>query len=730
MKTPRLGGIAPLCLLALTLGLASPGRADTEPLHHYGVAALKDGGAEAAFAARFNAQGRPLFLIGDLGKGVALGDIIRFKDKVVLINEEVWQTMKATGVLDGIRNAPVVELSARSTSGVWKSRAELAGGREKIAYTLGAEFITILEEYFGAIPERMELAFRFEGDRMTILAPTEMLGVLNFTARSEKGKKAASDPAPDPKARPRIVSEPPRRAFSGEAFAWTVWAVDPGQPSADLAYSVQSRLPPGLAWDEARHALTGRPTRPGRYEIKVKAVNAAKRADELAFDLAVAQNQPPRIWGEPDRKASPDGSWRFQPLIADPDHYSAELKVEPLALPAGLAFDRETRAFTMKGAPEESGAGGGELSFGLKVTDPMGASEQRTFRFSPDISAGSDLRFRSALGVATVMEGERSFYAAVAVGPGKDIRYRATRSGGGPLDLPDGRLSLATGSPGAHEVELTAEDELGNRATQTVSYRVVPRAPGLLRDLSLSTRNLGGTALYDAHYRAGRSRYGTLKAGPWDASLPFLFVGFEPVPEGLAGGRHTLFLDLGLNVQGSSGVTYGGLMARLDGRYNRFGEDAFVFRYQAHYHARQGIVLLDPQDYRDNDVGDSKLEKCLQELRSRTDRTDSLVSGFLACDDGARSMVDAYGSGSNEVFLVRLEMWAHAGRSVYVGPVYWLEDHFHSRDVFEQRLGLGLTRSTAFGWFGVDATAKVGFAPTGPAAKFLFDLSLRFGRDG
>jgi|GEM_PF-4717354 len=708
-----------LALGLLLCGAANgPVHADSEPLHHYGVAALRDGKAEAAFAARFNAQGRPLFLIGDLGKGVAIGDIIRFRDKVVLINEEVWQTMKSTGVLDDIRNAAVVELSAKSSSGVWKSRADLAAGREKIAYTLGAEFITVLEEYFGTIPDKMEIAFRFDGDRMTILAPTEMLGVLNFTARSDKGKKSESTPA---KSQPAIVSEPPRRAFTGEPFAWTVWAVDPGYPSADLVYSAVSRLPPGLAWDEAHHALTGKPSRPGNFEIKVKAVNAAKRADEMSFTLAIAADQRPRIWGEPGRDLQPDGSWRFQPLIADPDHLAAELKVEPLALPPGLIFNGETREFVFKDAKPERLDG---LAFGLKVTDPLGASEERSFRIG---TSESGLRFRSALNVATLPQGQPSFYTPVAVGPGRDVRYQAAAAGSASMALADGRLPLATGEPGPHLVEITAEDELGNQARQMLSYQVAAR-PGLLQNLTLSARNLGGTAIYSADYRLGRSRFGVLRAGPWDASLPFLFFGFNPLPES-AGPKHALFLDAGFNAQGNSGITYGGFMARLDGSYNRLGEDALVFQYSAHYHARQGIVLLDPQDFRNNDLGNAKLEKCLQDLRSRTDRADSLVSGFLACDDGARSLVDAYGSGDNEVFLLQFDLWLHAGQSIYAGPVYWLEDHFHSQGGFDQRLGLGLTRSSAFGWFGLDVSARAGFASNAPLARYLIDVSLRFGRD-
>lgn len=713
-------GILRAYLLAACAALGpraeTPARAETEPLRHYGVAMLRDGKAEAEFAARFNAQGRPLFLIGDLAKGVAIGDLIRFRDKVVLIDAEVWQTMKSTGVLEGIRGAQVAALSAQASSEVWKSRADLAEGREKTAYALGAEFIRVLEDYFGTVPTRMEIAFRFEGDRMTVLAPSEVLGALRFTSRNEKGKQAAAPP----KGSPRIISEPPQRAFTGEPMAWTVWAVDQGTPSAELAYSSASRLPPGLAWDPERHALTGRPNREGNYEITVRATNSAKRTDELAFTLRITANRPPRIWGELPPAPGPDGSWRFQPVISDPDHLSSELKVAPTALPPGLAFDAEARAFRFTGKDPGALAG---MRFGIKATDPLGASDTRKFGLS---AAPSEMRFRSALSASSLMQGQRSFYVPVATGPGREIRYAAA-SGAEAIPLDNGRLALATEPPGEHVLEVTAEDELGNRARQLLSYQVMPK-PGLLQNLSLSARGLGGTSVYDARYRLGRSRFGVLRSGPWDSSLPFLFVGFDPVPEAHAG-RHSLFLDLGFNAQGKSGITYGGLMARMDGRYGRFGADAMVFQYGAHYHARQGILLVDPADYRRNELGDQGLEKCMQDLRSRTDRADSLMAGFLACDDGARQILDAYGSGNNEVFLLESALWLHLGYAVYGGPVYRVEDHFHARGRFSQRLGLGLARSAAFGAFAGDASARVGFSPQAPVAEFLLALTLRFGRE-
>ena len=704
-----------ICLPALALALALPPapRAAEEPLNHYGVASIKDKQIEADFTARFNAQGRPVFLIGDLRRGVAIGDIVRFKNKVVLIDEEVWQTMKSAGVLSNMRNAPVVELSAQSTSDVWKSRADLAEGREKIAYTLGAEFITILEDYFGKIPEKAEIGFRFEGSKMTVMAPSELLGVLRFIGKPG-GKKPET-----PNTQPVIVSEAPSRAFEGQPFSWALWAVDKGSPSTDLRYDVDSKLPPGLRWDERSHAITGRPEKPGSWKIKAKAFNPANRSDELTFDLVVVRNGKPRIAGEPAREISGEGGWRFQPSISDPDHLLSELKVKPFSMPEGMTFDAITQTFALRDGDASRIS---RMSFGLEATDPLGASDKRTF----NMASPTALRFESALSSSELLQGQSSYYTPVAQGPGHNIRYEA-QSEAGSLELAGGRVPLPTGSAGSYLMEISAEDELGNRASQMIAYQVLPHE-ALRQNLRMGARQLSDGANVNLYYQVGRARFGTLFTAVDKATLPFFFAGFEPLPASLAGRNNALHLDMGFNFAGTAGVTYGGFMLRLDGRYNRLRDNPFFFKYTAQYYARQGIVLFNPDEFRKNDLGDAKMESCLKDLRSRTDQADSLVSGFLKCNEDVDRMMESYRSGGNEVFLVEMLLGLKLGWSTGLGPVYWLEDHFHSGRDIEQRVGAALTHEGSFPWFGYDLAIKAGLGKDLPTAKVLVDFSLNFGR--
>jgi hypothetical protein len=706
-----LSGLSLACLILLAMAGSAP--AAEEPLNHYGVATIPDKQVEADFTARFNAQGRPVFLIGDLRRGVAIGDIVRFRNKVVLIDEEVWQTMKSVGVLSNIRNAPVVELSAQATSDVWKSRADLAEGREKIAYTLGAEFITILEDYFGKIPEKAEIGFRFEGSKMTVMAPNELLGVLRFI-----GKPGGRKPE-TPNTQPFIVSEAPKRAFEDQPFTWTLWAVDKGSPSTELRYDIDSKLPPGLRWDDRGHAITGKPEKAGTWKIRAKAINPANKTDAMDFDLVVVRNGKPRIAGEPAREMAGDGAWRFQPSISDPDHLLSELKVKPVNMPAGLAFDAGTQTFSLKNGDASQLS---QMSFGLEVTDPLGASDKRAF----NMAAPTAMRFESALTGSEFLQGQNSFYTPVAQGPGRNIRYEA-RSETGRVELAGGRIPLRTGSPGSYLMEISAEDELGNRASQMIAYQVKPHE-ALRQNLRMDARQLSDGANLNLYYRVGRARFGTLFTAVDKATLPFFFAGFEPLPAGMAGKNGVLHLDMGFNFAGTSGVTYGGFMLRLDGRYNRLRDNPFFFKYTAQYYARQGIVLFNPEEFRKNDLGNDKMEACLAELRSGTDQADSLVAGFLKCNEDVDRMMDSYRSGGNEVFLVEMLLGFKLGWSTGIGPVYWLEDHFHSARDIEQRVGAALTHEGSFPWFGYDASLKVGLGKDLPTAKVLLDFSLNFGR--
>jgi hypothetical protein len=564
----------------------------------------------------------------------------------------------------------------------------------------------------------MELAFQFEGNKMSVIAPAELLSLLKFI------KKPVRQPIV-PNSTPLIVSEPPLRAFQGEAFNWTLWAVDRGVPSEELRYSLESDLPPGLRWDAGRHAITGKPESAGAYKIKVRAMNAAKRSDELAFTLAAAPNAKPKIWGEPAREMAGDGIWRFQPGISDPDHLLAELKVQPLNLPEGLTFDKATHAFTLK---TTDASRLNSLTFGMKVTDPLGASDERKF----NLAAPSGLRFQSALSSNLMMQGQKSFYTPVAQGPSRGIHYEATDAAGAPVPNQDGRFALTAAAPGDYSMEIMAEDDLGNRAYQRIHYEVTP-GEDIRNHLEIRARRwagfktAGGVDAYAAFLERGNSRFGIFSTA-YDR-LPLFTFGFNVTGPASVRKENTLFITGGVNFKGLQGATVGGLYLGMEGRQSLVSKRILV-EYGMQYMANQALFLFSPEDVRKNDVGDTALKNCLNKWRNEVNYPDSLLNGFLGCHDGVRETVDAYDQPDNEVFLMDVAVFYAYRWGLSTGPAYWLVDYFHSDAKLEQNIGWGLKYRAAPFRTKVEADAKIGLDGADWNPKFQAGLALRVGLFG
>ncbi|MGL1902184.1 MAG: Ig domain-containing protein [Fibrobacterales bacterium] len=343
----------------------------SDVLSHFGILRLKSKKTAQVFASRLRATGEPLFLIRDFRKGVQQKDIIRFKDKVILIDAKIWETMKTDKILQQLAKIPVLHLQAKSESGVWKSRGgSVTSKQEQKGYRLGGELLNILESYFTYTPNALEMVLRFENDQMTLLAPKELMKAIDFTkviARNPDGK-------------PQIISLPPsKRIFKDQKIKWQVWAINPGNPQSELTYSFKGPLPKGLTWNKKSHTLSGTPTVSGKYSGKVTVKNSAKKSDVLSFTLIVRKNLPPIIANTPAGEVANNQPWSFTPVLADPDHPAEELSVAVRNLPQGMVFNKKSRTFSwskksIDSIPHE------RVEFEMKVTDPLGEKDIRQFK--------------------------------------------------------------------------------------------------------------------------------------------------------------------------------------------------------------------------------------------------------------------------------------------------------------------------------------------------------------
>jgi hypothetical protein len=359
------------CLLALLalasiLPLPASARNGGEPLNHYALLALEDEATAGRLATRFKARGQPVFLIHDPNKGLAQGDIMRFQDKAVLVDGDVWQTLQAEGALKLLRSAPLVRLQAKASIATWESRAKLVENpREKKAYLVGAELLKILDQNFGGIPSRQQVVIAFDGPSLVMFAPAELLDQLRFTTVRKVDASGA----------PAMVSPAPRRAFAGRPFQWQAWAADPSEPSASLRYGLAGSLPKGLAWDAAGHALRGVPESPGRFPLTVSARNPQGASASMEFVLEVRMNEPPDL-AQPPRPVALEGqAWDFRPKAVDPDHEGSGIRIAPVAMPAGMTWD--SAAGTLRWIPA-TGLAGTAHDLVLRLEDPdRGVRESR-----------------------------------------------------------------------------------------------------------------------------------------------------------------------------------------------------------------------------------------------------------------------------------------------------------------------------------------------------------------
>lgn len=350
-----------LVVLALLAGVAFA-RNGSEPLNHYGLVTLADTEIGNRLAARFKAKGQPVFLVHDVNAGLSRNDIMRFSDRAVLVDAEVWATLQAEGALEKIRSSPLIRVQGRATAASWTQRAELVtSDRQKKAFKLGAEILRVLEENFGGAPLENQMTLVFEQGHLTLLASSGLMDQLSFHAV----RRVQPDGAPI------IVSLPPdSNQFVRQPFEYRIWAVDPANPSGTLTYSLQGTLPPGLAWDAERHALRGVPTAAGRWKLTAVARNPDNRRDTMSFVLRFRINEAPMTPTPPRPTAQAGQEWAYTPRLVDADHPGYALRIVPVTLPKGMRFDADSGTFRWK---PDSSLEGTRHAFSFRVEDELGA---------------------------------------------------------------------------------------------------------------------------------------------------------------------------------------------------------------------------------------------------------------------------------------------------------------------------------------------------------------------
>jgi hypothetical protein len=476
--------------LFMVILLAGPARARNggEPLNHYSLSALQDSAIGAKLMGRFKAKGEPVFLIHDPSIGLAQGDIMRFQDKAVLVDADVWQTLQDEGALGRLKVAPLVRVQAKAAVSTWETRSKLVtGDREKKAYKFGAELLKILEETFGGIPSREQMVLIFDGASLVLMAPDEFMDELKYAA-------VRRIPATG---RPQMLTPPPERIFAGQPFRWQAWAADPSEPSAALRYSLTGELPKGLAWDASTHALQGTPGEPGQWRLIAEARNGSGGSDTLGFILMVRANAAPELARGPKPVAVAGQIWTYRAQAVDSDHASGDIRVTPGKMPAGMAFDSSSGSFVWSPGEEEAGK---TEEFSLSLQDPLGSKFDTTFAIKVIPAAGMlwSEGIRPALPWDTLRQGKTYTWeaGASAMAWAQQGISLLEVTGSDSTSFRDGSLVLAPKGAGTHTLTF-AFDVQGKRLETKVELPVKPDlAPLFASEIGIWRLRVGEGASY------------------------------------------------------------------------------------------------------------------------------------------------------------------------------------------------------------------------------------------
>lgn len=354
-------------LLVFILVQISQAKNGSEPLNHYGLTILQDESIGIKLAGRFKAKGQPVFMVHDANLGLMQGDIMRFQDKVVLVDADVWQTLQDEGALGHLKIAPLVRVQAKATVPTWETRAKLVTSpREKKAYQLGSELLKILEETFGGIPGREQVTIVFDGPSLVLLAPEDFLDQLKYSTVRRVPTTGA----------PHFISEPPEKTFMGHPFSWKAWAADPAEPTGTLRYSLFGDLPKGMTWDAAAHELKGEADAEGQWRLLAEARNKSGQFDTMGFTLVIRKNVAPLLAFPPKSVAVAGQLFSYQAEAVDFDHEGSQIRISPHRMPQGMEYDSVTHRFQWYPSVDRAGE---EVPFDILVQDPEGGNSKNHF---------------------------------------------------------------------------------------------------------------------------------------------------------------------------------------------------------------------------------------------------------------------------------------------------------------------------------------------------------------
>jgi hypothetical protein len=680
------------------------------------VATLRDETITRHLQERFKATGAPVFLMGNPGVGLQQGDMIRFVDKAILVDADVWQTLAAEGALQALKQAPLVRVKASANPAAWSGRSRLiANPREKTLYEFGSSLLKILETSAGVLPDGQKLFLSFESGQMVLTAPSSFLDRLR-PGTSESSSAKEKSPA---RGRPQWVSPvPPVSLGVGSRLSWTAWAVDDsGGATSAYQYSVDGSVPEGLAWSPSRHALDGVLAKEGKWKTVFRVHDGNGHSDSLVWKLTVDSATPVKKGSEDDTSLILSGFelpwdtltesrwtvWRFDDQVLRWEKSRTRLD----SVGSDLA-ETKWDGSSLSVRPRRNGTA--TFTFNLQ----RNGKAEKIVRTCPVRPYPLPV-FLSRNGGGYLMEDQTRTYRPVARDAyGGQVGLEADYPLEAPLEWNGTELRVTPHGPGSWSVKFTARDTLDHVAEQWVSF--TSEAKQTTR-WSVESRWVAGTNSWTVLGEFGRGRFSLFTPHPsrlaeWDKPLeqdwPFLLFGANLLSSEAIRQGNALSVDLGGNLRfPSADIITGGVTARIQGRYDAQPASPWIFEGEVEGWVHQAILATDTTRLaKILNIDDSTL--LMESFKNRY----GPVLGQIMKDGFDRH---------NVVFLTRMEGWFQLPYRFAVSVGYWREDLIVRMDL-KQRLSSGI-RWSPHGRFGnLEATARGGWGPGAAGFGAWWDL--------
>ena len=265
-----------------------------------------------------------------------------------------------------------------------------------------------------------------------------------------------------------------------QAWSFTATATDADLPNDALMFFLVN-APTGMSINTTSGAITYTPQAPGTGTFDIKVTDLYGKSDQKTFTLTVSDN-PPMLTSSLTGTATAGKAWNFTATATDADLPDDTLTFALVNAPTGMTINGATGAIAYTPKAE------GTATFGIKVTDRYGKSDQQTFTLTVQSDPNAPVRLsitdvvvqRASANVVTVS------FNVVNSGTGKATNLVITRATLGAW------VSVVTSA----SVTLGA----GGRQAYSLTFKGVTSRPGVVYPLQIrgtyQAQNVAQTLFY------------------------------------------------------------------------------------------------------------------------------------------------------------------------------------------------------------------------------------------